>query len=385
MPERLSILGSTGSIGKSTLEVVSQHPEEFEVVALAAGSNVEEMIRQIREFRPKMVSMATREAAERVRSEAGNGVEVVWGDQGLSEVAAHPDSTYLVSALVGSRGLLPTLEAVRAGKKIGLANKETLVTAGHLVMEEARKAGVPILPIDSEHSAIFQCLSGERSEDVERIILTASGGAFRDWTREQLAEATVEAALKHPNWSMGAKITVDSATLMNKGLEVIEAHWLFCMPYEKIDVVIHPQSVIHSMVEFRDGAVMAQLGTPDMKVPILYALSYPRRLSLETRRLDFLAIGRLDFRAPDLQRFPCLRLAFEAGKTGGTMTTVLNAANEVAVDHFLKGNCRFLTIEEIVERTMDAHDPIPHPSLEQIREADLWAREFAGECLTGIV
>ncbi|WP_124727551.1 1-deoxy-D-xylulose-5-phosphate reductoisomerase [Staphylospora marina] len=382
MSERIAVLGSTGSIGKSTLEVIRQHPGRFEVVALAAGTNAEEMIRQVREFRPKLVSMATADAARQVREAVGDQVEVWTGDEGLIAVATHPDATYLVSALVGSRGLHPTLEAIRAGKKIGLANKETLVTAGHLVMEEARRAGVIILPIDSEHSALFQCLNGERKEDVSRIILTASGGAFRDWDRERLKEATVEDALKHPNWSMGAKITVDSATLMNKGLEVIEAHWLFDMPYEQIDVVVHPQSVIHSMVEFRDGAVMAQLGTPDMKVPILYALSHPERLPLDTKRLDFMQIGRLDFRAPDPERFPCLRLAYEAGKTGGTMTTVLNAANEVAVDFFLNRRCGYLAIQEIVERTMEAHCPVSSPTLEQIGEADRWAREFAAGLLT---
>jgi 1-deoxy-D-xylulose-5-phosphate reductoisomerase len=311
-------------------------------------------------------------------------VDIAWGEEGLTEVATHPEAGITVAALVGSRGLRPTLAAIRAGKKIALANKETLVTAGHIVTAEAEKAGVPLLPVDSEHSAIFQCLNGERHEEVLRIILTASGGAFRDWTREELAGATVEQALKHPNWSMGAKVTIDSATLMNKGLEVIEAHWLFGLPYNQIDVLIHPQSIIHSLVEFQDGAMMAQLGTPDMKVPIQYALSYPNRLPLKTERLDLVKLARLDFREPDLTRYPCLRMAFEAGQAGGTMPTVLNAANEVAVDRFLKGACPFLAIEEIVERTLEAHRPVALPSLEEIEEADRWARAFAEQVAAGI-
>lgn len=377
MAETIAILGSTGSIGKNTLSVVAQHPDEFKVVALAAGSNVEEMIRQVHRFRPKLVSMSTKDAAEKVKREVPADVAVLWGDEGVQAVATHPDATFVVSAIVGSRGLLPTLSAIRAGKKIGLANKETLVTAGHIVTTEAKKYQVPLIPIDSEHSALFQCLNGERIEDVAKLILTASGGAFRDWTREQLKSATPEDALKHPNWSMGAKITVDSATLMNKGLEVIEAHWLFAMPYERIEVVIHPQSIIHSMVEFRDGAIMAQLGTPDMKVPIQYALSYPRRLTLDTPRIDFAALSRLDFRPPDFERFPCLKMAFEAGKAGGTLPTVMNAANEVAVDRFLRKQIPFLAIEAIVQEAMEKHQPIQNPDLHEIQEADRWAREFA--------
>jgi 1-deoxy-D-xylulose-5-phosphate reductoisomerase len=377
LAETIAILGSTGSIGKNTLSVVAQHPDEFKVVALAAGSNVEEMIRQVHRFRPKLVSMSTKDAAEKVKREVPADVAVLWGDEGVQAVATHPDATFVVSAIVGSRGLLPTLSAIRAGKKIGLANKETLVTAGHIVTTEAKKYQVPLIPIDSEHSALFQCLNGERIEDVAKLILTASGGAFRDWTREQLKSATPEDALKHPNWSMGAKITVDSATLMNKGLEVIEAHWLFAMPYERIEVVIHPQSIIHSMVEFRDGAIMAQLGTPDMKVPIQYALSYPRRLTLDTPRIDFAALSRLDFRPPDFERFPCLKMAFEAGKAGGTLPTVMNAANEVAVDRFLRKQIPFLAIEAIVQEAMEKHQPIQNPDLHEIQEADRWAREFA--------
>ncbi|WP_044642684.1 1-deoxy-D-xylulose-5-phosphate reductoisomerase [Risungbinella massiliensis] len=377
MLERIAILGSTGSIGTSTLEVVRQHREEFEVVALAAGNNVERMIEQVREFSPKLVSMATEDAAERVRREVSSEVQVVWGTESLSLVAQHPDATYVVSSLVGSMGLPPTLAAIEAGKKVGLANKETLVTAGHLVTEAAKKYQVPILPIDSEHSALFQCLNGERKEDVRKIILTASGGSFRDKTREELVGVTKEQALKHPNWSMGAKVTIDSATLMNKGLEVIEARWLYDMPYEEIEVLIHPQSIIHSMVEFHDGAVMAQLGTPDMKVPIQYALSYPKRLPLQTEALDFVKLARLDFRAPDLKRYPCLRMAYDAGIAGGTMTTVLNAANEVAVEKFLHDEIPFLQIETIVEEALNRHQKIENPNLEEIEWADRWARDFA--------
>ena len=381
MLEKVAILGSTGSIGTSTLSVIKEHPEQFEVVALAAGNNTELMIQQVKEFRPRLVSMATREAAEAVKREVGDFVQVMWGDEGLEAVAVCPDSTYLVSALVGSKGLAPTLAAIQAGKKIGLANKETLVTAGHIVTAEAKKHQVSLLPIDSEHSALFQCLHGERLEDVERVIITASGGAFRDWSREELVNATVEQALNHPNWSMGNKITIDSATMMNKGFEVIEAHWLFDFPYEKIDVVLHPQSVIHSMVEFTDGAVMAQLGTPDMRVPIQYALSYPKRLQLSTKRLDFVALSRLDFKEMDFKRYPCLKMAYDAGKAGGTVPAVLNAANEVAVQTFLQGNCTFLAIEEIIRRTLDAHQATANPSLEEIEEADRWARRFAKEGL----
>lgn len=377
MLEKISILGSTGSIGTSTLDVVKQHPEQFQVVALAAGSNVDEMIRQARIFQPKLVSMSTKELAEKVAKELPDTIKVIGGEQGLLEVATHPDATYVVSSLVGSRGLEPTLAAIEAGKRIGLANKETLVTAGHLVMDRARQYGVDILPIDSEHSAIFQCLNGESREDVKKLILTASGGAFRDYSREQLKTATPEMALKHPNWSMGAKVTIDTATMMNKGLEVMEAHWLFSFPYDQIEVLVHPQSIIHSMVEFQDGAVMAQLGTPDMKVPIQYAMSYPKRLPLSMPALSLSDIRQLTFTDPDLSRFPCLAMAFEAGKMGGTMPTVLNAANEVAVEKFLNKTIPFLGIEAMIEKTINKHVSINNPQLEDIQHADQWARDFA--------
>jgi 1-deoxy-D-xylulose-5-phosphate reductoisomerase len=377
MLEKISILGSTGSIGTSTLDVVKQHPEQFEVIGLAAGNNVKEMIGQVNTFRPKIVSMSTKQLAEQVASAIPSTIQVVWGEEGLLEVATHTDATYVVSALVGRRGLEPTLAAIEAGKRIGLANKETLVTAGHLVMEKAKQKKVDILPIDSEHSAIFQCLNGEKKAEVKKIILTASGGAFRDFTRDELATATPEMALKHPNWAMGAKITIDTATMMNKGLEVMEAHWLFSIPYEQIDVLVHPQSIIHSMVEFQDGAVMAQLGLPDMKVPIQYALSYPKRLALPMPSLSLSEIGQLTFRDPDLSRFPCLAMAFEAGKIGGTMPTVLNAANEVAVEKFLQKTIPFLGIEAMIEKTISKHTVVKNPQLEDIQNADQWAREFA--------
>jgi 1-deoxy-D-xylulose-5-phosphate reductoisomerase len=377
MLEKISILGSTGSIGTSTLDVVRQHPEQFQIVALAAGSNVDAMIQQVQFFRPKVISMSTKELADEVAKEIPDTIKVVWGDEGLLEVATHSDATYVVSSLVGSRGLEPTLAAIKAGKRIGLANKETLVTAGHLVMDLAKQYEVDILPIDSEHSAIFQCLNGERREDVKKLILTASGGAFRDYSRKQLAEATPEMALKHPNWAMGAKVTIDTATMMNKGLEVMEAHWLFSFPYDQIDVLVHPQSIIHSMVEFQDGAVMAQLGIPDMKVPIQYALSYPKRLALSIPALSLSEIGQLTFVKPDFSRFPCLKMAFEAGKTGGTMPTVLNATNEVAVEKFLNKAIPFLGIEAMIERTLDKHVSVKNPQLEDIQHADQWARDFA--------
>ncbi|GGE25221.1 1-deoxy-D-xylulose 5-phosphate reductoisomerase 2 [Marinithermofilum abyssi] len=380
MIKRISLLGSTGSIGQNTLEVVRQHRERFEIVGLAAGSNVDEMIRQVEEFQPKIVSMATKEAADQVRQSVSGSTRITYGNEGLEEVATHVDAVFVVSAIVGSRGLPATLAAIRAGKTIGLANKETLVMGGSIVMKEAERAGVDILPIDSEHSAIFQCLQGERLDSVKRLILTASGGAFRDWTREQLAKATREEALNHPNWSMGEKITIDSATMMNKGLEVIEAHWLFGLPYDQIDVVIHPESIVHSLVEYHDGALLAELGTPDMKVPIQYALSWPERLPLSTPSLDLAMLGSLHFRPPDFERFPCLKMAYEAGRTGGTTPTVLNAANEEAVARFLAGGVSFLAIEEIIAEVLSRHTNHPDPSLEDLYEADRWAREMAKQC-----
>lgn len=379
MAKTIAILGSTGSVGQNTLRVISENPEKFRVTALAAGTNADLMIEQWHEFRPSHISMATKEAADRVTSALPDTVNVVWGKEGLEEIARDPESEMVVSAVVGSLGLRATLAAIDAGKTIALANKETLVAGGELVMQRARERQVAILPVDSEHSAIFQCLNGEDRSSVSRIVLTASGGAFRHYNRQQLKDVTPEQALKHPNWAMGKKVTVDSATLMNKGLEVIEAHWLFDIDYRQIDVVIHYESIVHSMVEFKDKAVMAQLGTPDMRVPIQYALSYPDRLPLASEVLDLTKVGTLHFIEPDLERFPCLAMAYEAGKTGGTMPTVLNAANEVGVERFLNGDIPFLGIEQVIERVMDAHNPVPVRDLETVEEAEQWARKLARE------
>ncbi|MNW51742.1 1-deoxy-D-xylulose 5-phosphate reductoisomerase [compost metagenome] len=375
--KKIALIGSTGSIGTQTLDVIRAYPEEFRLEGLAAGTNIELFARQVHEFRPRKASVATKELADRIRPQLPEGVELHYGDQGLIEVAAGTDADTVVTAIVGSAGLPATLAAIEEGKHIALANKETLVTAGHLVTELARRKGVALLPVDSEHSAIFQCLNGEHPEEVSQITLTASGGSFRDLTREQLRDVTVEDALKHPNWAMGAKITIDSATMVNKGLEVIEAHWLFGLPFEQIGVLLHPESIIHSFVEYRDGSVIAQLGTPDMRVPIQYALTYPHRWTSAAKRLSLAEIGKLHFREMDFDRFPCLRLAFECGKIGGTATSVYNAANEAAVARFLKGEIPFLQIETIIETALAKHEVQARPDLEAIREADRWARALA--------
>lgn len=377
--KKIALLGSTGSIGTSTLEVVEQHPEEFSVVAMAAGTNVELLARQVEKFRPELVSVGNEQAAVQLRERLGSGYkpEIVCGSEGLELVARHESASMVMTAVVGSVGVGPTLAAIEEGKTIGLANKETLVSAGPVVMKRAKEKGVAIIPVDSEHSAVFQCMQGERAEDVARIILTASGGSFRHLSRAELQQVTVEEALAHPNWSMGAKITIDSATMMNKGFEVIEAHWLFDLPYEQIDCVLHYESIIHSMVEYKDRAVMAQLGTPDMKVPIQYAMSYPCRKNLTTEPLDLAKIGSLHFAAMDFERYPLLQLAYECGKAGGTYTAVLNAANEVAVELFLKGAISFLDIEKVVRRTCEAHEGVHNPELEEIFAADRWARTHA--------
>ncbi|MCC6746854.1 MAG: 1-deoxy-D-xylulose-5-phosphate reductoisomerase [Deltaproteobacteria bacterium] len=372
----VTILGSTGSIGRSTLEVVADFPEQYRIVALAAGQSIELLAEQVRAFRPKLVSVKRAEDVSRLRAAlAGAGcdrLEIASGPEGADAVAAHPDGDVVVTAMVGAAGLAPTLVAVRRGARMAIANKEPLVVAGKLVTDEARRCGATILPVDSEHNAIYQCLSGQRREDVRRILLTCSGGPFR--TTADLSQVTLEQALKHPTWSMGPKITIDSATLMNKGLEVIEAHWLFGLPAEQLDVVIHPQSVIHSMVEYVDGSVIAQLGTPDMKVPIGYALAYPRRLPLKVPRLDFAALGTLAFEAPDRRRFPCLNLAYQALAVGGAAPAVLNAANETAVAAFLDRRIRYLDIPSLIERTLEAHSSDSAGELEPILAADLWAR-----------
>ncbi len=377
--KKIAILGSTGSIGTQTLDVVRAHPEQFAVEGIAAGSNIDLVTEQALEFRPRLVSVANRELAEQLRSRLPQEIAVHYGDEGLIEVAAGTDADTVVTAVMGSMGLPSTLAAIDAGKTIGLANKETLVTAGHIVTERARQKGVALLPIDSEHSALFQSLNGEPRERIAELTLTASGGSFRDRTREQLRDVTVADALKHPNWSMGAKITIDSATMANKGLEVIEAHWLFDMPYERISVVLHPESIIHSYVEFVDTSIIAQLGNPDMRVPIQYALTYPDRQPSPSTRLSLAKIGQLTFREMDEQRFPCLRMAFESGRLGGTAPTVFNAANEIAVARFLKGEISFLTIEDIIADALEQHETIAAPDLETIHEVDRLTRARAAK------
>lgn len=378
MKKRIAILGSTGSVGTQTLDVIAHKPDQFEVTALSAGRNIALLCEQIKRFRPRLVSVADEQSATELREMIGTDeLQIEYGEQGLVQVAAHSGADMLVTAIVGSKGLAPTLAAIEAGIAIGLANKETLISAGHLVMESARQRNVPIIPIDSEHSAIFQCLNGEPRQAVKKIILTASGGSFRDRSREELVGVTVEQALQHPNWSMGAKITIDSATMVNKGLEVMEAHWLFGLAYDDIEVVIHPESIIHSLVEFADTSMIAQLGNPDMRVPIQYALSYPERLPGPFQSLNLLEVGALHFRKMDEVRFPCMRMAYEAGRAGGTMPTVYSAANEIAVERFLRGEITFLQIEEIIAKLLDRHEVTANPNLEEIIAADEWARREA--------
>ncbi|CAM3937454.1 1-deoxy-D-xylulose-5-phosphate reductoisomerase [Paenibacillus alkaliterrae] len=375
--KKISILGSTGSVGTQTLDIIAHDPERYKVVALSAGSNVDLIIEQAKQFKPAIVSLASKMDADAVKPHLPAGTRVVYGEEGLIEVAAGTEADIVVTAIVGSRGLPATLAAIHAGKTIGLANKETLVTAGHIVMERAKQRNVKILPIDSEHSAIFQCLNGENRQAVKQITLTASGGSFRDRSREQLEGVTVAEALNHPNWSMGAKITIDSATMVNKGLEVIEARWLFDVTYEQIDVIIHPESIIHSYVEFSDHSIIAQLGLPDMRIPIQYALSHPERNATPTNRLQLAEIGKLHFREMDFARYPCLRLAFECGRMGQSAPTVFNAANEVAVARFLKGEIAFLDIERILETVLGKHEVSDLNDLQMIAEVDAWARRLA--------
>lgn len=371
--KKIAILGSTGSIGTQTLDVIRAHSDELEVVALAAGSNKERLKEQIREFHPELVSLSDEKKAQELKEElAGEAVEVVCGMDGLIEVAGIDSADVVVTAVVGMMGILPTMEAIRKGKDIALANKETLVTAGHLIIPMAREYGVSILPVDSEHSAIFQCLQGEPKKALDKILLTASGGPFRGKNAEFLETVTLEDALNHPNWSMGPKITIDSSTMVNKGLEVMEAKWLFGVDYSQIEVVIQPQSIIHSMVQYIDGAVIAQLGTPDMRVPIEYALFYPERRSLPGNRLDFSKLSQITFEKPDYKVFRGLSLAIEAGKTGGTMPTVFNAANERAVVKFLKGEIKYTDIVRSIEKCMDAHKVSAHPDLEEILATEQW-------------
>ena len=381
--KRLAVLGSTGSVGEQTLAVAGSHPERFKVTALAAGRQVDALSEQIERFRPALASIASAEDAERLRARFGDSVEIAYGEAGLEAVATY-ESDLVVAALVGAVGLGPTISAIRAGRSVALANKEVMVMAGALVRREVETSGVALLPVDSEHSAIFQALAGQRIEDVSRLILTCSGGPFRDpttWPVEKLAQASVEQALAHPNWDMGAKITVDSATLMNKGLEVIEARWLFDVEPERIDVVVHPQSIIHSLVEYHDSSVMAQLGLPDMRVPIAVALAYPERLPLEIPRLDLAACAQLDFEPPDRQRFPCLDLASVALRGSEAAPAVLNAANEVAVAAFLDGKIPFAAIAEtnraVLEAHLHEHDGASLSDLTDVLAADAWGRSKA--------
>lgn len=379
----IAILGSTGSIGVSTLEIVAAFPERYRIVSLTAGSNIALLKKQIRQFRPQVVAVADESAAQQLRDEMGaDGPEILTGVDGLVCCATHPAADMLVSAIVGAAGLVPTMAAVCAGKDIALANKEILVAAGELFMAEVERQGVRLIPVDSEHSAIFQSLAGQRGQDVRRLILTASGGPFRNTSLDGLQRVGLADALAHPNWEMGQKITIDSATMMNKGLEVIEARWLFNLPAKQIAVHIHPQSIVHSLVEYCDGAVIAQLGIPDMKTPIAYALSWPERLPLKQNPLDLCRCNDLSFSEPDLERFACLGLAYQALEKGGTCPAVMNAANEVAVAAFLQEKIEFLQIPEIITQVMNLHEAQTITTLDQVLKADSWGREQAARLIT---
>lgn len=379
--KKIAILGSTGSIGTQTLEVVREHSDELQVTALAAGRNINVLKDQIKEFHPKIVSLSDENLALQLKEEISREmpeekVEIAFGKDGLMAVATEESCEIIVTAVVGMMGILPTMEAIKHGKDIALANKETLVTAGHLIMPLARECGVSILPVDSEHSAIFQSLQGNRRVDMDKILLTASGGPFRGKSRAFLEGVRLEDALKHPNWSMGAKITIDSSTMVNKGLEVMEAHWLFDADYDQIEVVVQPQSLIHSMVQYKDGAIIAQLGTPDMKVPIEYALFYPERRALAGDRLDFSKIREITFEKPDYDVFRGLAMALEAGKTGGSMPTVFNAANEKAVAMLLNREIEYMDIERIISHCMEKHTLIPNPDLQDILNTEQWVYQL---------
>ena len=396
----ISVLGSTGSIGTQTLQIAEEFPDQFRVVSLTAGRNLELLVKQIQRHRPEVVALADPDLLPELKqrlSDTGldgeKAPQMVGGPDGLNTAAAWESADLVVTGIVGCAGLLPTLAAIRAGKDLALANKETLIAAGPVVLPELKKSGSRLLPADSEHSAIFQCLQGTPwaenarlstgvpTPGLRRIQLTASGGAFRDWAAEDLAKATVSDATRHPNWSMGRKITVDSASLMNKGLEVIEAHYLFGLDYDHIEIVIHPQSIIHSMIELTDSSVLAQLGWPDMKLPILYCMSWPSRLETPWRRLDLTEVGQLSFRAPDPAKYPCMRLAYEAGRAGGTMPAVMNAANEEAVAQFLEERIHFLDIPVVIEAACEQHksDLMAHPQLDDVLSVDQWARQSVRE------
>jgi 1-deoxy-D-xylulose-5-phosphate reductoisomerase len=374
------LLGSTGSIGTSTSKVAEDLPDQIRLLALAAGGNSELLLEQTRRHKPAAISISDPAKAKELQNALGTSAQVFSGEEGLIKLATLPAADIVLIAIVGTAGLKPALAAIRAGKDIAVASKEILVMAGEIVMNEARKYGVRVLAVDSEHSAIFQCLDGKPSDSVRKLWLTASGGPFRDktlWPKEKFSEITVERALKHPSWVMGKKITIDSATLFNKGLEMIEARWLFDIEMARVGVVVHPQSIVHSMVEFVDGSLIAQLSTPDMCLPIQYALTYPERAASERVQTNFPKIGTLTFEEPDVERFPAIELARRAGEVGGTLPAVLNAANEIAVEAFVNRKINFPQITELVRRTMDAHKTVSHPTLEQILEADHWARKAA--------
>jgi len=376
--KRISILGCTGSIGTQALQVVDFLRDHLEIVGLAARSNVDLLEKQIEHFNPRMVALSDEASADLLRARVkSKNVKVLGGRKGVVQVATMPEADMIVSSIVGIAGLIPTLEAIKAGKNVALANKESLVTAGSIVMKAADEAGVCILPVDGEHSAIFQCLPADGKQNVNKLILTASGGPFRDISIDELHDVSPEQALEHPNWKMGRRITVDCATLMNKGFEVIEARWLFDMDISKIDVIIHPESIIHSMVELIDGSILAQLSTADMRLQIQLALTYPERKRSSVPYLKLSEVGRLTFQEPDMERFPCLGYAYEAGRMGGTMPAVVNAADEVAVAAFLSRRIGFLDISGIIKQTMEAHRPVLKPDLDDIMSSDRWARDFA--------
>ena len=373
--KHLSILGSTGSIGTQTLEIVRQFPNEFKVVGLTTNKNSDLLLKQIKEFKPKAVAIMDKSKTDDLLN--FSSCQVYSGIDGLNKIAALQEADTVVNALVGSVGIEPTYHAIKNKKNIALANKETLVAAGSVIMEEIKKNNVALMPIDSEHSAIFQCLNGENIKEVNKITITCSGGPFKDYAKEQLQNATAENALKHPTWNMGNKITIDSATLMNKGFEAIEAYWLYGIEYDKIKIVIHPQSIMHSLVEFVDGSVKAQLGFPDMKIPIRYALTYPKRFHSLSKQLDLVQIKNLEFSEPDFEKFPCLKYAYEAGIKGGTLPAVMNAANEIAVYAFLENKIRFLDVPRLIRKMMDEHNLIKNPALKEILEVDRKTKEEA--------
>ena len=380
--KKISILGSTGSIGVSTLDVIERNPESFQILALSAGSNVKLFAEQIRKFKPKVVALFDSKKVLLLKEQIADlDVEILFGEKGLVSVATHSEVDVVVSGVVGSAGLLPAIHALRAGKNLALANKETLVIAGELVLKEAEKTNSQIIPIDSEHSAIFQALNGEKKERIKKIILTASGGPFRTYSLDQMENITVKDALNHPNWNMGSKITIDSSTMMNKGLEYIEAKWLFGIN-TPVEIIVHPQSIIHSMIEFVDTSIIAQLGIPDMRVPIAYALSYPDRFECDLPSLDLATMGNLTFEKPDFERFPCLQLAIDAMNIGKTMPTVLNAANEIAVQAFLDELIPYKDIAELIRMVMQNHSPSPLNELQDVLDSDQWAREETTKLIT---